>query len=275
MKAILENYSSNLTTEPLYFSECLNRVGSQGMLWNPEEVSIYDAHDVMKPDVVVVTMGKLSLDIFKLLKSSSTKLVVNVAGSSEKEVDLLCEAIKTNKIDCPFIFSETSPNGTHNGIRRVNILKGADVFLQDQNNTIPDYLIDKAFVVDEDQEMIDFEGSYHVLSQYSEVKADIHFPIHSFYALCKNYKEIVIKHRDMVPTQLFFDAHFYGDNVSLDGPSISLNTKIGSGDKPRSMFGSNAKKEVKAKHLCTHRMARFLRSLGDTEEAKKVEDLVK
>ena len=263
MKAILENYSSNLTTEPLYFSECLNRIGSQGMLWNPSEISIYDAYDVMKPDVIMLTLRSISLDIFKLLKSSPAQLVVNTSGCSEDEVELLCEAIKFNKIDCPFIFSDTSANGTVQGIQRVNILKGADIFLKNQTNTIPEYSIDAAFVVDSDQEEVDFDGSYHILSQYEDVKADIHFPINSFYALCKNYKEIIIKTSvGNTLSQSFFDAHLYGSKVKVED-------KGALGDK----FGDNIKKSVKSKHLCTHRVSRFLGKLGFKEEAKSDEKI--
>ena len=271
MKAILENYASNLTTEPLYFSECLNRIGSQGMLWNPAELSIYDAYDVMNPDLIVVTLGSISLDIFKLLKNSPTKLVVNISGCPKDQVELLCEAIKTNKIDCPFIFGDTSPNDIVGGIRHVNILKGADIFLKYQNNTLPDYAIDAAFIVDSEEEEIGFEGSYHVLSQDESIKADIHFPINSFYALCGNYKEIFIKHSvDNVLSQVFFDAHLYGNKITIDpvgGESQSVT------DMLLDKFGSDVKKSVGSKHLCTHRVSRFLRKLGLKEEAKNVEKI--
>ena len=216
MKAILENYSSNLTTEPLYFSECLNRIGSQGMLWSPQEISIYDAYDIMQPDVIVVSLKTISLDIFKLLKGSETKLVVNNSNSSEEEVVMLCKAIKSNDINCPFIFSDTCPNDTVEGVNRVNILKGADIFLQKQNDNLPQYSIDAAFVVDSPQESIEFDGSYHVLSQYTDRPADIQFPIHTFYALCKRYKEIIVNQsvEDGIP-QSFFDAHLYETRLQL------------------------------------------------------------
>ena len=202
------------------------------------------------------------LNFVKLLKGSETKLVVNISNSSEEEVVMLCKAIKSNDINCPFIFSDTCPNDTVEGVNRVNILKGADIFLQKQNDTLPQYSIDAAFVVDSPQESIEFDGSYHVLSQYTDIPADIHFPIHTFYALCKRYKEIIVNQsvEDGIP-QSFFDAHLYGNKVT-----IAVNK-----DKIKKRFGDNIKESVKSKHLCTHRVSRFLKKLGMEEEAKAAE----
>jgi hypothetical protein len=269
MKFILENYASESTTEPMYFTECLNRAGCETALWNPGEISAFDIYDMVSPDVMVANLSSITIDLFKVLRGkSNTELVVNVSGASQDEILALEAATKSNGINCSLIFGDKKAQ-YKTGLKFLHVLKGADVFLGNQVNTIPDYTIDKAFIIEEDNE-ISHAGCYHIVGLSRDVKCDIAVPISAFYQLCKNYKEIIIKKTTTDLSQFFFDTHFYGNNVSIEteGKNKAEIDKV-----LNSHFDGDVQRSIKTKHTCIRRVARWLQKLGCKDEAVKVRNI--
>jgi hypothetical protein len=266
MKIILENYSDDSTTEPMYFAECLNRVGCETALWNLDKTSAFDIYDIVSPDVVVVNLSSITIDLFKVLRGkSNTELVVNVSGASQDEILALEVATKSNRINCSLIFGDGTDQYKTN-LKYLQVLKGADIFLQKQANVIPGFLIDKAFMIEEDDE-VSSTGCYHIIGLSRGIKCDIAVPISAFYQLCKNYKEIIIKKTTTGLTQFFFDAHFYGGNVSIETGGKNK-SEI---DELLSLhFDEDVQRSIKTKHTCTRRVARWLQKIGCKDEAGKV-----
>jgi len=270
MKFILENYADEFTTEPMYFTECLNRVGCETTLWNPSEVSTFDIYDIVSPDVMVVKLTSMTLDLFKVLRGKkNTELVVNVSGASQDEISALGEAVKANGINCSLIFGDKIGDRYKTKLKYLHVLKGADIFLQNQGNALPTYLIDKAFMIEKDAD-ISASGSYHVVGLNKDLKCDITVPATAFYQLCQSYGEIIFRKTSTDLTQFFFDAYFYGNNVSIEtgGENKEKIDKILS-----SYFDGDIQKSIQARHTCTRRVARWLQKLGCKDEAVKARNV--
>jgi len=267
MKFLLENYSDESTTEPLYFTECLNRVGCEAVLWNPGQASMFDMYDAASPDVMVANLSSITLDLFKVLRGrKNTELVVHVSGASQEEISALEKAIDSNGINCPLIFGDRAGDRYKTSLKYLHVLKGADIFLQNQTNSLPEYTIEKAFMIEEAEEVAS-DGSYHVIGLRKDVPCDMFIPTSAFYQICKNYDEIVFKKTSTVFTQFFFDAHFYGNSVSVETGGENK----GGVDKILSdYFDSDVQQSIKSRHTCTRRVARWLQKLGCKDEAGKV-----
>jgi len=270
MKFIIENYSTEFTTEPLYFTECLNKIGCETVLWNPKEISTFDIYDIVAPDVIVASLASITLDLFKVLRGKgNTELIINVSEASQNEISALEEAVKVNGINCPLIFGDGVGDQYKTNLKYLHILKGADIFLQNQDNRLPDYSIDKAFMIEEDDEIAS-SGSYHVVGLRKDIKADIMVPVSAFYQICKNYKKIIFKKTNTALSQFFFDAHFYGNNISVEtgGENKEEIDKI-----LNTYFDGDVQQSVKTRHTCTRRVARWLQKLGCKDESRKVRNV--
>jgi len=267
MNTIIEDYSSQETTEPMYFSECFNRIGLQSALWRRNQVSIFDLYEIMKPELIIANLQSVSLDLFKVLSGKPTELVVNISGSSQEEVSGLESAVQSNKINCPLVFSDGINDVYKTGLNYCPIMKGADIFLQLQNiDGIPEYDIDKAFFIDSDQD-VSHEGTYHVISTDQSTKGDMLLPINISHQICKKYKNSEFIQSKKRLSQHFFDVNFYGNEVKTmisgeDAEEISSFVK--------KHFGEDVQQTVKSRHLCTSRVARLLQKIKRSEEANKV-----
>ena len=143
MKLLIQNYSSEETTEPLYINECVNRVeGSSSAIWGDKSVSAYDMFDAVNPDLFLTHYTLLSDDVVKYLSSSGIDLVLNITGAEQGHIDMLEEIISNNKIKCPLVFTN-KPQGLSQIIQRktklVSIMHAADPFLKMQKIESPEY----------------------------------------------------------------------------------------------------------------------------------------
>ena len=96
MKIVMQNYANQQSTEALYLTECFNISGIETTLWHTEQLSAFDVLDVADPDVVVCSLSKISLDIFKAISGTKREMIVNVTGASQKDIDLLEKAMIYN-----------------------------------------------------------------------------------------------------------------------------------------------------------------------------------
>ena len=267
MNVIIDNYTSEKTTEPMYLAECLNNVGFEAALWNRSDISLFDLYEIVKPNLIIANLSTISIDLFKVLKGKSIELVVNISGASQEDVSALESAIKSNNINCPLLFSDGINDNYKTSLTHIEIMKGADIFLGHQNiDGIPEYSIDKAFFVDSAQE-VSHEDTYHVIGIDPDVASDMFLPINVNHKICRKYKKIDFIQSKLSLSQHFFDVNFYGPDVSTqtagsDAEAISsfLNEH----------FGEDVQSSIKTKHSCVNRVARLLQKIKCKDEASKV-----
>ena len=112
MKILLQNYATSDTSEPLYISECVNSLaGLESFLWKDNSVSAFDMFDVIQPTTFITHYSLLSKDIIKYLSGNNKiECVLNVTGAEQQHIDMIDEIVATNKIQCPFIFTNQPSN---------------------------------------------------------------------------------------------------------------------------------------------------------------------
>ena len=70
MKTLIQNYTSALSTEPMYINKCLNECGGQSVLWSDPSVSAFDAFDHSSPDLFITHYKFLTNDVVKYLSQN-------------------------------------------------------------------------------------------------------------------------------------------------------------------------------------------------------------
>lgn len=274
MKFLVQNYSSEYSTQALYLSRCLNEQEEySSVLWN-NSCSLYDIMDKEKPDYFITSAFMLSKDFVYYVNSSNfvprdIKLLLNIDGVSQDVVNSLENSLVSNNIKCPFFFSNNH-NIKTNKIRLVNINNAYDVYLS-QKSTIQ-YNIGKAIIINSKEQATKYDGSYHILAinnDLSEV-ADIVLPESRLCALYHNYDEIIVHIEDIVP-QAFFNAIMYGNKVYYKSSNKEVKTSIEKllrtdasldyDDANRQTDFSEIKKTVKERHSSYNRVKTLLSQL--------------
>ena len=237
MKLLIQNYSSESTTEPLYINECVNRseVGTS-VIWGDKSVSTYDMFDKASPDLFITHYTLVSQDMIKYLSSSKIDVVLNITGAEQKHVDMIEEVLSTNKIKCPLLFTN-KPNGVNEILQRktklVSIMHGADPFLKNQKIDAPNYKIEAGIFCDYPpdkniRDAADPYGTYHFLSSTTHLvnDVDICLPIVHLNGLYEKYDKFIVSTGDMNIPQHFFDALLYGNQAFLHCRKKTHNDKM-------------------------------------------------
>ena len=87
MKMLIQNYSSGLSTEAMYFNQCLREGGLESHMWADGQISAFDIFDAVKPDIFISHYKFITTDIIKYLKQAKNiPMVLNVTGTNEQEI---------------------------------------------------------------------------------------------------------------------------------------------------------------------------------------------
>ena len=303
MQAIIQNYATANSTEPLYISECLNAIdGCKATVWNDSQASVFDIFDIVKPDVFITHYRMLSSDVIKYLSGSNIECSFNMTGAQQEHIDQMDEMLRSHKINCPFMFTN-QPQRFNMLLQRktklISIMHGADIFLPAQEVALPEYNLDMCLITnykgDAERltELLDNYSCYHTVSTDPELAdhVDINMPTMSLYAAYPRYKKIVITHESNYMPQYFFDSLLYGnetyfftrhkaqqektDSVVKD----ILNTKqslVCEYDEIErgSVDFTKIRKNLLMKHTCVNRVKRMLSRLKCGVIADQLDDLV-
>ena len=301
MKVLIQNYTTNSTTEPLYISECVNSVdGCEAAVWN-KNVSAYDMFDIVEPDLFITHLSLLTPDIIKYLsQNKSISAIFNVTMVEQMHVDQLDSMVSENKIQCPFFFTNQPKilnRLRQKNIKLVSIMHGADIFLSQQQPVGFDYDIELGIVSnyevgDRFKDLVDNFNSYHYLTQNTKLTEgfDISIPVMQMYSLWNKYRKIVITMDDMYLPQSFFDAIVYGNDVFYHPKYGSMKGKMNS--NLQSMLGisqslscsfeqivsgqdhSDVKKKILDRHTCAHRVKRMFSQLNCSEIERGLSNMI-
>ncbi len=286
MKMLIQNYSSSLSTEPMYLHRCLVETGFQAELWSNPNISAFDIFDKLQPEIFVSHYKFITSDIVKYMSGKSNmSLCLNVTGINAEDFAKLQDLLKDNNINTPLLFTnlydtKALPNQSFNTI---SLYPAADVFLAPA--PMPEYNIESCFVSIQENDLaknlMKDRDSYHVFSfdgnaEYADMNVDI-TGITGFY---NKYDEVVLADDiNFVTSQILFDSILKSKKVTIEvseaqQPMLNeIFSKIFINPESDADISEIIKSQVRTKHNCFKRAARLFRALKLEEASKKMEDV--
>lgn len=280
MKILIQNYTSVLSTEPMYLNECFIKSGAiNSNIWDTNSASAFDALDSFNPDVLLCHyLTPVLNDIFKYLsENKKIELVLNITGAQQGHVEILENLIQKNAINSPFFVSNLHEKiYTIKSKKKVlNLLPGVDLFLPKQN--IPNFNL-KAAILSNNKDLA--QQASQGISTYHKIGVGVQDEYFDFTVNASNMKSLYDKYEKIVLasdlsvsfSQLFFDAVYNSKKVVL-----KTNDEKISGEILGDLFDANEedediataiKNQIKTKHTCFNRAERLARALKLENAAK-------
>lgn len=273
MKFLIDNYSTNDSTQPLYLHQSLNSMEHSCSLINLAASSVFDALDTINPEIIIISAQRFHKHLIVYLQQNADKnikVILNVDATSRVDLELLLKFLSEQGINVLFGF--TSNYDMPQSVARVNILKvlpAADV-----NEVVqPDfeYKIDKAVIVNAlDCDFSDTK-SFHVISTNSQLNDQVDICSSSIMlrGLYKNYDEIVIKNMDQI-SQVFLEAILNGNKVYYDNKDsdeelaktinniFKLDVDLNYSSQNKTTNFDDIRKVIREKHLGSNRTKTLL-----------------
>ena len=287
MKTLIHNYSSGLSTEPMYFNQCLTECGVESHLWGDPNVSAFDMFDAINPEIFISHYRFLTNDIIKYIRQNNKiEMILNTTGASEQELQTLEEMYDHENIKTPFIFTNLYDfmyKFKPKKIKMVNIIPAADIFLQPVPS--PSFEIDLAIVSTDNnniiQEIKQEQDVYHLLSLGKENKSfDLAVDIRTITGLYERYKELMlIDDIAIVSSQILFDASQKAKKVSVrvNNSQQEILDKVLAmlfhAENDSQDVGEMIRQQIKRKHTCLNRTARLTRLLKNEEASKQLQSM--
>lgn len=288
MKTLFQNYSSVLSTEPMYFHRCLIEAGGEAVMWHGEQQnSAFDTFDYVKPDVFVTHFKFLTQDVVKYLSGNKNiGMVLNVTGATPDDIGQIQDLGNHLNLITTFTNLYDANNNLRGTGSNVNgIYPGADLFLPVMPT--PEYKIKNCILsLDNNsqlQEVKSNEEEYHVISfnpnpdeKYSDMMLDITSAV-SFY---EKYERChLVGDINFVSSQILFDSLLKAESVKIkvpEGQQEMLNSIFGALFKEPAKVEDMAeiiKTQVKRRHNCFKRTSRLCRFLKNSEMSSKLEKI--
>lgn len=278
MKFLISDYSSEHTTEPLYLNTIFNSIGCPSTLC-PQNMSTFDAFDIIQPNVFITHFSKISRDVVAYLKDrKDIDIVVNVTNLRQDSLKELESVLYDNNIKPLFFFVN---NYDHQLKAKTNInviLHGADVLFGSINKM---FNIDCGIFVDKPEDVNPVGETYHYLSNSQKMEniADIVMPAHKLTQFYPSYNKIIFKYFNNMLPQIFFDSAYYGRTVYYDVQDRSiLDAHL------QKLFGESGlcvdedtgcvSQRIRHKHTCLHRAKSLLSQLPCKEYTDKLQAII-
>lgn len=281
MKVLITDYTSDHSTEPLYFNTIFNYIDCQSTLW-PLNVSTFDIFDIVKPDMHITHHTRLSRDLaIYLNQNKNIDLVINVTGMTQENLISLEDAFKEYDIKPALYFVNYYDHKLKSNKTNITtVLHGADIFLGKEDQQ---YLIDYGVLVDSKQDIKPIGETYHYITSNNNIEndADIFLPVGRLSHVYNNYKNIVFRYFNREIPQSFFDASLNSNNVyfDVDDRSIlddNLKKLLGDGEfcNLKNKDSGNVTEKIKQKHTCLHRLKSLLSQLPCKKYTDNLQQLI-
>ena len=195
MKVLLQNYSSPLSTEPMYFYRCLNHAGIATSLWSDPRTSAFDAFDMFKPDIFIGHWKFLTSDVVKYLsQNKSIQTTLNVSFATQEDIEKIDQVLDSSNVSVDFLFTNQHEAlyKLKSKYKLVNIVPAADVFIP-TDSSLKDWKNECAILSTTPHKMFleacKNQEVYHKLCFGTQSDAfDISVDIQSLPSLVPNYK---------------------------------------------------------------------------------------
>ena len=289
MRILIHNYTSIISTEPMYFCKSFEITGHEAHLWSDASISTFDMFDSFKPDVYLTHFEFLTNDAIKYLsQNKQIQLIVNCTGMTTDKLKILESKVEEGGINCPFLFTNAGavlPYAKPEKLKMESILPGLDVFLPPQ--VFPDFKIDLGLVALESSKQIDEytkgRETHHRLKLTHMSERDKHFDmpvsILSLRGLYDKYNEVMFATpMSIVFSQLFYEAAFHADKVSFkvedeEQPLFDQFLASVFKEEETDNLSQTLKSQIKSNHTSISRAARLCKFMKDSETKLKLEKM--
>lgn len=281
MKTLIQNYTSSISTEPMYIERCLLECGQEAQLWANPGLSAFDAFDSSNPDLFITHYSFLTQDIVKYLSSKrNISMALNITGAGKQEIEKIEQISKD--INLPILFTnlyETNKVESQK-IKTITLYPAADIFLP--SIPTPDFSIQSCVLSiqnnDLPNEKLKGVETYHKLTLNQQANyGDMSLDIASMRSFYDKYEEVILADDiSFVTSQVLFDSILGSKKVSLevfpnqretlDKILAELFVQEESED-----IADLIKSQVKSRHNCFKRCSRLFRSLKATDIASQME----
>ena len=287
MKTLIQNYSSGLSTEPLYFNQCFSQCGLECHLWADPSISTFDMFDSTMPEVFISHYKFITNDIIKYLsQNNKIETIINITGANPNELQSIEDICEQQNIKVPFVFTNLY-SFMHNlkpkRVKLVDIIPAADIFLP--SLPAPNFQIDLAILSTSKNDIIPTvtknRSVYHLLSLGQENEEfDLAVDLKTMMGLYNKYKEIMlIDDVVLVSSQILFETSLKAHKVSVrvdkeQQPILDrvLAMLFHEQNEVEDM-GEVVRQQILRKHTCFNRTARLSRFLKNEEASKQLQSM--
>jgi hypothetical protein len=274
MRALIQDYSSPLSTESKYLTASLQQAQQEVYLWNTESMAAFDVFNKFNPDLFVVHVNNLSEDILKCLSKFNTKVAVNVSNSplDVKSIEETFHSLGINN------FKLFSNQFWTEGVEI--ILPAFDPFL----TVYKQFSIPLGVVTNADLEkaklIAEKEDVYHLINYDSQLSEgfDFNYRIENVSALSNYEKSEIHLPSELCCSQFFFQATIRANQISIQPTDnqtmfdefLELTFKP---EETSQSVGNVLKKQIAKNHTSFNRAQQLLR-LCDFTEAEVYNDII-
>jgi len=270
VKILIQNYSNNLTTRPMYLNECFQRTdGVESFLWNPSFDKVYDTIDKVRPDVLLTSYATLNEDLVKYLNTNKLRVVCDITGAKQDIVSQLDSMIPADFYiteNFEFVQNVESKRTIH------RVYPCHDMFLSPRDFPAFDGV---GLVATKENEQLVQEKSQHQYHHTIHIgKGDEKFDMSVYITLLANlydkYNQIILCDSINVATsQLFFDGLARSQKFSVKLPPEETDLfpqflkMVFEEEQPDVLDLLGAiKQQVMTNHTCFNRAKELLDLLG-------------
>lgn len=282
MKVLISDYSSVYSTEPHYFNTTLNIIDCKSSIW-PQNLSTFDAFDIMKPDLHITHHKKITRDlIIYLQENTNIDLVINISDITQDGLNTLESVLSESKIKPAALFVNYYDHKLKSKNANITtILHGADLFLGSEPKQ---YDIDYGIIIDDKSQIKPIGDTYHYITNIPSLErvADIFLPTNRLTHCYHNYRNIVLRYFDGKFPQLFFDAALktsvFFDIENRENLDKYLNKLLGDNENKYCLLtdptSGKLETKIKNKHTCLHRTKSLLSQLPCKDYTDKLQGLI-
>lgn len=283
MKTLFQNYSSKLTTEPLYLHASLKNCGIDAEIWSDPNVSAFDILDLYQPDAFVAHWTGFSNDLVTYLSGNKKiETALNVTGADDNLLPRIVETLESSNINVKFLFTNDVFNTkTSVGNYKLhNIFPAADIF-SIRRGTVPQ--IQFGFVYDDFSEnlkkLVGEKEVYHLLyvGDKEENESDVSVDAMNLSNLYGLYDTIfLVGEEKLYGSQIFFDATLNSKKVQVactDQEKFSkLLTKVFNCDleDEGDDVAYQVKQQIKTRHTPFHRAWTLMKYFKNEDAQSKL-----
>lgn len=232
MKFLIQNFSTNDSTLPLYIKQELQTDNYDSLLWSPKIHSLYDVLDKYQPNVFITHASAMPRDYIFYIKENNAKieLVLDVSNVSQKNLFSIEEELTKNNISCNLMFTHLDKHNlpiTRKN-RIISLLTCADINLETKINNVQfRYSVNKGIMTNQKEDITYEKFSYHTISNFEHLQSvvDIYCPIMELSTIYQNYDEMIFKNINSYIPQSFFDSLLFGNKTYYDVKEENFTTK--------------------------------------------------
>lgn len=281
MKILINNYSNQYSTEPIYLNTSFNAAGCASTLW-PNNISTFDIFDMVQPNVHITHHSKLTIDLATYLQEAKNiDLIINITGLNQDHLIAMEEKLLSFNIKPKLYFvNYYDHNLKSKNTNIMTLLHGADIFF---GKSKQQYSIDSAIIVDSKDEIYPYGNTYHYLSINQQLTNDIDIclPLHHMSQLWNNYNKIIIRYFNKMMQQVFYDAAYYNNHVYFDVKDRTMLNNVLAKILGEGMHcdlnienSGNIVNKITQKHTCLHRAKSLLSQLPCKEQVDKLNNII-